>query len=51
LAARGIVLGPWSLPVIGIGVLSVIETPALAEAIFAAIALIAIAVDVRRASG
>jgi hypothetical protein len=38
-----------SLPVIGIGVLSAIETPGLAEKIFAAviaaIALIAIAVD------
>jgi MFS family permease len=40
-----------SLPVVGIGLLSALETPALAEAIFAAviaiIALIAIAVDVR----
>lgn len=40
-----------SLPVIGIGLLSALETPALAEAIFAVIiavfALLAIAVDVR----
>ena len=40
-----------SLPVVGIGLLSAMETPALAEEIFAAviaaIALIAIAVDVR----
>jgi MFS family permease len=44
-----------SLPVVGIGFLSAIETPALAEEIFAAviaaIALIAIAVDVRRTRG
>jgi Major Facilitator Superfamily len=42
-----------SLPVIGIGVLSAIETAGLAEGIFAAfvaaIALLAIAVDIRRA--
>jgi MFS family permease len=42
-----------SLPVVGIGVLSALETPALAEEIFAAViaafALLAIAVDVRRA--
>jgi hypothetical protein len=42
-----------SLPVIGIGVLSAIETAGLAEAIFAVviavIALLAIAVDIRRA--
>ena len=40
-----------SLPVVGIGLLSVLETPALAEAIFAVViavfALMAIAVDVR----
>ena len=40
-----------SLPVVGIGLLSALETPALAEAIFAAViatvALIAITVDVR----
>ena len=44
-----------SLPVIGIGVLSAIETPGLAEGIFAAviaaIAVLAIAVDIRRARG
>ena len=44
-----------SLPVIGIGVLSAIETPGLAEGIFAAviaaIALLAITVDIRRARG
>ena len=44
-----------SLPVVGIGLLSALETPALAEAIFAAviatIALIAIAVDVRNEPG
>ena len=43
-----------SLPVVGIGLLSAMQTPALAEEIFAAviatIALIAIAVDVRRAA-
>jgi predicted MFS family arabinose efflux permease len=42
-----------SLPVVGIGVLSALETPALAEEIFAVViavsALLAIAVDVRRA--
>jgi hypothetical protein len=42
-----------SLPVLGIGLLSAMQTPALADEIFAAviaaIALIAIAVDVRRA--
>ncbi len=44
-----------SLPVIGIGVLSAIETPGLAEGIFAAviaaIAVLAITVDIRRARG
>ena len=44
-----------SLPVIGIGVLSSIETPGLAEGIFAAviaaIAVLAITVDIRRARG
>ena len=44
-----------SLPVIGIGVLSAIETPGLAEDIFAAviaaIAVLAITVDIRRARG
>ena len=44
-----------SLPVIGIGVLSAIETPGLAESIFAAviaaIAVLAITVDIRRARG
>ena len=44
-----------SLPVIGIGVLSTIETPGLAEGIFAAviaaIAVLAITVDIRRARG
>ncbi len=44
-----------SLPVIGIGVLSAIETPGLAEGIFAAviaaIALLAITVDIHRARG
>lgn len=43
-----------SLPVVGIGLLSAMQTPALAEKIFAAViatvALIAIAVDVRRAA-
>ena len=42
-----------SLPVVGIGLLSAMQTPAFAEEIFAAViavfALIAIAVDVRRA--
>ena len=44
-----------SLPVIGIGELSAIETPGLAEDIFAAviaaIAVLAITVDIRRARG